>query len=372
VAFVKKRVLADGKKTAYLVRYRAPDGRERSKQFSKRVDADRFANSVETTKAAGTWIDPARGRMTVKSWVAEWQAGRVDLRPSTRARQDGILDGMILPTFGELALVNMEHAAVQAWVNRMTASGLAPATVVKAKQVLGTLLAAAVRDRRLAVNPADGVRLPKVEREEMRCLTPSEVLIVADAIDPRYRAFVFLGAYGGLRLGEMLALRWGRVNLLGRTVVVAENLVEVRGSLLFGEPKTKAARRSVPVPTIVTDALAATTGANPDPDSLVFTSTRGVPLRPGLYRQRVWVPAVKKANLGHVRIHDLRHTAVSMWLASGVGPKEVATRAGHTSVATVLDRYGHLIPGADATGLDVLDQFAADAFRAAKSTRSAR
>jgi integrase len=70
---------------------------------------------------------------------------------------------------------------------------------------------------------------------------------------------------------------------------------------------------------------------------------------------RVWRPATRKADLDGLRIHDLRHIAVALWIAAGAGPKEVATRAGHTSVSFTLDRYGHLYPEADTALRDRLD-----------------
>ena len=74
----------------------------------------------------------------------------------------------------------------------------------------------------------------------------------------------------------------------------------------------------------------------------MFTAPQGGPLRVIAFRARVWRPATRKADLNGLRIHDLRHTAVALWIAAGAGPKEVATRAGHTSVSFTLDRYGHL------------------------------
>jgi hypothetical protein len=73
----------------------------------------------------------------------------------------------------------------------------------------------------------------------------------------------------------------------------------------------------------------------------------GGPLRVTLFRQRFWLPAAKAAGLDGLRIHDLRHTAVALWIAAGANPKEVAARAGHASVSFTLDRYGHLYPEAD-------------------------
>jgi integrase len=81
------------------------------------------------------------------------------------------------------------------------------------------------------------------------------------------------------------------------------------------------------------------------PTDYVFHAPAGGPLRINGFRYRVWRTAVMAAGLTGLRIHDLRHTAVALWIAAGASPKEVAARAGHTSVSFVLDRYGHLFPG---------------------------
>jgi hypothetical protein len=73
------------------------------------------------------------------------------------------------------------------------------------------------------------------------------------------------------------------------------------------------------------------------------------------FRARIWRPATRAAGLHGLRIHDLRHTAVALWIAAGANPKEVAARAGHTSVSFTLDRYGHLYPESDAALRDRLD-----------------
>ena len=124
----------------------------------------------------------------------------------------------------------------------------------------------------------------------------------------------------------------------------------------FGPPKTRAGRRTVPIPRLVAaeleQHLAATAG------DLVFPAPEGGLLRPSLYRRRVWQPATLAADVEGLRIHDLRHTAVSLWIAAGASPKEVAARAGHTSVVTVFDRYGHLLPGHEDQVTDALDVMA--------------
>jgi integrase len=90
-------------------------------------------------------------------------------------------------------------------------------------------------------------------------------------------------------------------------------------------------------------------------NSLGLFAEDGGALRVTLFRRRFWLPAVNAAGLDGLRIHDLRHTAVALWIAAGANPKEVAARAGHASVSFTLDRYGHLYPEADLNLRDRLD-----------------
>lgn len=355
----------------YKVRYRTPDGKDRAQRFDRKVDAQRFAASVETDKARGVFVDPRAGRITFAQWHARWTDATVDLRPSTLARDDSYARNHVLPRFGKRPLASIDHLDVVGWIAELSASGMAPATVHKAHQILAKCLRAAVQARLIPFNPCDGVALPRIERQDMRFLDPQQLAGLAETINPRYRAFVLLGGYGGLRLGEMLGLRRERVDLLRRQVEVAEILVEVRGRITYGPPKTRAGHRSVPLPRVVAEVLT-TQVEGIQPGGLVFTSPEGKPVRASQFRRRVWAPAIKAAGLEPLRIHDLRHSAVALWIAAGASPKEIAVRAGHTSVAVVLDRYGHLLPGTETRVTDALDVMAIDAAQAQASVRPLR
>lgn len=349
VASVTERRLSDGSK-AYLVRFRTSDGKQRSKQFKRRRDADAYANVVEVDRRNGSLIDPRLGWVTISEWWDRWWPTVTDLRPSTKARDEQFFRSHALPVFGDTPIGKLERTALRVWVAEMgspTGSALAPATIHRVVQVLNKSVNAAFEDRLITHNPVAKLPLPRIERREMRFLDTDGVWALTDEIDRRYRAFVLLGAFGGLRLGEMLGRRWSRVDLLRRRVNVAETLVDIRGSLSFGPPKTKAAVRSVPIPSFVCEELSTLADPPIDPDQLVFRSPEGHPVRATLFRRRFWGPAVRKAGLEPLRIHDLRHTAVSLWIAEGASPKHVAVLAGHTSVSVVLDRYGHLYPQQD-------------------------
>lgn len=332
------------------MRFRTADGHQRSKQFKRKREADGYVSLVEVDRMSGALIDPRLGRITVGEWWDQWWPTVTNLRASTRARDAQFYKSHIRPVFAATPLGKLDRTSLRSWLVRLgspSGSDLAPATIHKVVQVLNKTINAAFEDRLIPHNPVAKLPLPKIEHKEMRFLSSDELWQLADSIDPRYRAFVLVGGFGGLRLGELLGLRWARLDLQDQRIRVTETLVDVEGRIHFGPPKTRASIRSVPLPSFVCEALAELRASDGDPDDLVFKSPEGHPIRPALFRRRFWEPAVRRAGLAPLRIHDLRHTAVSLWIADGAHPKQVAALAGHSSVSVVLDRYGHLYPAHD-------------------------
>ena len=194
----------------YRVRFRTPDGKSRSKSFKRRVDAEAFASTVETSKLQGAYVDPRLGKTRFGDWADEFHATRVNLRPSTRARDDSYFRNLILPEFADMSLTRIRPIDVQRWVADLVSAGYAPATVRKAHQLLSATFESAVTSDLIPRSPTQGIRLPRLEREEMRFLSPEEIEQLADAIDPRFRALVLTAGYTGLRIGELLGLKVDR------------------------------------------------------------------------------------------------------------------------------------------------------------------
>ena len=121
---------------------------------------------------------------------------------------------------------------------------------------------------------------------------------------------------------------------------------------MVGPPKTAKSRRTVHVPSLVTDALARACEAS-EHGELIFTADRGGPIRRTNWTRRVWRPAVHAAELEPLRFHDLRHSHVALLMDQGEHPRGIADRLGHSGVRTVLDVSGGLFPGADA---DIADR----------------
>ncbi|MFT5204047.1 MAG: integrase [Candidatus Aldehydirespiratoraceae bacterium] len=334
--------------------YRDPRQRERTKVFKTRKDAERWRSANLADISRGDWHDPRLARRTLADWVDQWWPTTVNLSPSTRVRDQSYVELYVLADLGDDELGRIGQTDIQAWVAALSTRGLAPATVTKAYQLLAKILSAAVDAGLLASSPCRRITLPAKERKEMRFLTAEEVGWLADTIHPRYRALVLIAAYGGLRIGELAGLRPQRVNLLKSTVDIVEIVVEIRGKITTGPPKTKASRRTITLPRSVTAELEAHLREHSSPQR-VFTAPEGGDLRVPSWRRRFWNPAIEEAGLAPLRPHDLRHTAVALWIATGANTLEIARRAGHTSTSFTLDRYGHLFPEADSQLVERLE-----------------
>ena len=165
---------------------------------------------------------------------------------------------------------------------------------------------AAVQAGYLAKSPCDGVRFPRIERVEMRFLEPGEVMALADAMDPRYRAAVLLAAYGGLRAGELFGLRAKRCpSPATDRKHCRDGGRRRRPSLLRStQDSGRPPHRPAP-PRPAADPLAEHLRTyDRQPDDLVFTAPEGGPVQLNVWRQRFWAPAVRDAGLAHLRPHD--------------------------------------------------------------------
>jgi integrase len=355
VASITKIVHESGR-TSWQARWRDPAGEQRSKNFDRRVDAERHLTTVEARKLAGTYIDPRAGRIQLGEFAERTTSGWINRRDSTKARDDSYLTSLVLPTFANMSLGSVQPTDIQQWVARLDADGYAPATLRKAFQLLGRIFSDAVQAGLITRSPCHNITLPRVTGTEKRFLSPDEISQLADSIDRRYRAMVITAAYTGCRFGELAALDVDHYDPQRRTIRIERSLGEVRGHLRFSEPKTPAARRAISIPDWLPDVLAEHLATHPaSPDGLIFTAPEGGPIRRNTFRSRFWLPAVAKSVGPPMRFHDLRHSHVALLIEQGTHPSVIAARLGHTSVKTVLDVYGHLSEGLDRDAADTLD-----------------
>jgi integrase len=323
----------------WRARYRDPNHREHAKHFPRKIDAVRWLASQEVAMNRGEWIDPALAKITVGEWVQRWHAQQVQLKPTTRVRYDVAIRCQILPDWENVALSRVVYSDVSTWVQRLNASGLAPATIRYAHRVLSLALSAAVKDGRIVRNVAEGVPLPRVVRRPKRYLTHAQVATLADAAEP-YQTLIRVLAYSGLRWGEVSALRVQAVDLDRRRLEVDQAHTEVHGKVVVGTTKNHQ-RRSVPIPRFLAAELAEHL-AGKAPGDLVFTSPEGGVLRNTNFRPRFFDPAAERAGISGLTPHELRHTAASLAIKAGANVKVVQQMLGHASAAMTLDVYAGL------------------------------
>lgn len=330
----------------WRARYRDCTGRERSKTFPTKVEADQFLVR-EHAKSIGDFVDTLAGKQLFGDYAVSWQEMQV-FRATTAERFDGDLRRHILPTFELRPLVGVQPRDVQMWARQLSLS-LAPATVEVVYRQLSMIFKSAVRDGILSVSPCREIRLPRIERKQIVPLTGEQVGALAGAVPGHVRALVVCVAGTGLRQGEAFGLTPQHVDFLERTIRVDQQLVSLQGKAPFlAPPKTAASHRTVPVPRLVVDALVDHMATfPPGKDGLLFTNREGTPWRRNRFGE-VWRAAVAHAELPTgTRFHELRHFYASLLLRHGESVKTVQARLGHASALETLNTYGHLWPDAD-------------------------
>jgi integrase len=354
----------------WQARYWDQFGQRHARTFATKADAGRHLASMRVDMERGAWRDPRLAKKTFANWTEEWWPTTAALRPSTRTRYDSLLRTHLLPTFQKRALGAITPLMVRGWHAQLVAAsqepgGLSPNTIAKAYRLLAKIMRDAV-DSGLIVNSPCTIRgAAQDQPKEMKKPSPDDVVILLEHIPDRYRAFVLVAAWCGLRLGETAGLARRHIDLLHRTITVERQLTNVSGHLDFGRPKTDEGIRQVTMPKSVAEALEAHLDrwTAKTQDALVFTAPRGGPLRAEAFRSRVWNPAARAAGLSGLRIHDLRHLAGTEAAATpGATLRDVMARLGHRSPTAAL-RYQHASHERDQLIADHLDDLASEASR---------
>jgi site-specific recombinase XerD len=194
--------------THYRVRYRTPDKRQTDERgFRTKRDAEAWANQLEVDKRRGAYVAPAAGRVQLGEYAREWLKSKHKLKPSTRARYQVVVDGFI-QRHANTALGDISRQLVREWVAALNTT-MAPASVQKTVGVLRQVLAMAVAENRLVVNPVDGVELPAVTSIELRFITLEQLHTLADAAGEHRPLVYVLGMCGLRHTAASLAIQAG-------------------------------------------------------------------------------------------------------------------------------------------------------------------
>ncbi len=368
----------------YRANWREPSGQQKVKTFRTKTEAKRFLAEIDGSLSRGLYVDPCAGRLLFATHAQQWLDSRND-ELTTKARDASIMHTHVLPQWGTWPLSKIDHLSVQKWITEL-GTRRAPATVAEAHRLTSAVLRSAVRNRLIAFNPCEGIRLARrrrqdtadqvISREELR----SKLLPIAP---DSYRAIIATAAGAGLRWGEVAGLRLDALDLKRARLSVIRTIVEIGGHTSFKPyPKSSASRRTLPLPGWLVPIIREHPDRYPGPpEAPIYANTVGKPLRRTLFRSRVWRPVLVRAGMlgsltvindaihaswtnntgatptkesvtereaimhiakscaGGLRFHDLRHSYATWLVDDGVPVNMVQRVMGHERSSTTLDLY---------------------------------
>ena len=342
-------------------------------------DAKRMRKHFDSLSDARSWRADSYGKlrrhemrapsaMTFGEAAALWllgvRAGSIRTRsgdrykPSTirsyelalRGPKDG--KGGLLREFGHLKLSELSLDDVQGYADRLLAAGAEPSTIRNA--IMPVRVICRWRRREVSVNPTLGLSLPAVRHGRVRIADPAEAERLLQALSAADRPLWATALYAGLRRGELMGLRWSDVDLARGVLEVCQAWDPKEHQIVA--PKSAAGSRRVPIAAVLRAFLAPAQLAAPaDSERLVF-GTDGVPFCASSVSERA-LRAWKAAQLQPICLHDCRHTFASLMIAAGVNAKALSTFMGHANISITLDRYGHLMPGAEDEAAGLMDAY---------------
>jgi integrase len=333
--------------------------------FTSRNEARAALRDVVRQASA---TDLASFDVSVGAFLEQWLAAKRTLRPSTVQAYRSHLDLYLVPLLGNIRLRDLRPAHLDE-LYQVIAGGkrgrpLSPTTLRRIHATLRSALASAVRRRFIQDNPAAHVELPPMHRRSADVWTPEQLGKFLDAVaDDRLYALFLLVAMTGLRRGEVIGLRWQDVDLHSGLLRITQQVVELRGQLVVGEPKTRSGVRVVPVDAGTAATLAEHRtkqqhdrrkwGEAWHETGLAFGYEDGRMLRPE-YVTRRFQSLARQAGVPVIRFHGLRHTSASLALAAGVPMRVVSDRLGHSSTGITADLYTHVSPAVAGTAADAI------------------
>lgn len=259
-----------------------------------------------------------------------------------------------LPAFGDRRLCDIQRVQLQRFVIDKFHQGLSWQTAAHLKNSLGKMFGVAVSWNYLEDNPARGVKLPPRQlRRERQFLTPDQVRWLLGVLPEPMKTMVLVAVLSGLRVGEVLALRWKHLDLLRGTIHVRESVYEGR----FSTPKTVSSRRSVPMSRVLKQVLLAHRSRlqRVAPDDLVFATKRGTAFSSKNLHRRVLLPACDTAGVPRVGWHAFRHTHATLLSELGESIKTAQAQLGHSSLQTTLEVYTHAVPETQRAAVERLE-----------------
>ena len=277
------------------------------------------------------------------------------LQLSTQHGYKTVVAKHLLPYWRDWRLRDIGRQDVQQWVADRFRRKLGWQTVRNSWTLLSGILETAVEYGYLSMNPARGVKFPEKELKEAPVLfTAEDFMKLLEQLDEPYRTMARLIALTGLRIGELLAVRWRCLDLEIGTLSVRESVYEGK----FQSPKTRKSRRTMPLgPQIIVWLREHRLRTKrTESDDLLFGNRKGQPLRESKLLRNVLQPAAERAGLGRVTWHQFRHIHSSLLNDLQVPVKIAQEQLGHSSISTTLNIYTHVVDASHRKAIEALER----------------
>jgi len=263
------------------------------------------------------------------------------LKYATQTHYKYMLRGHLIPAFGERRLLDISREAIQAFLAAKLRDGFAWETVHHIRCALSKVLGTAEEWDYISDNPARKTRLPRRDcNPERPVVTPQQVKCLVAALPEPAKSIALLLVLTGLRIGELLALRWKNVNLDNKVLRVTESVYEGH----FDQPKTRRSVRAIPLGQEAVSTLFALRQDVSGPEQLIFATHSGRPLCRRNLLQRQLRPTCKELGLPTITWHALRHCHATLLDAVGAPLGTVQALLGHASPEVTRQIYLHAIP----------------------------
>jgi integrase len=349
--------------------YRNPEGKQKWESgFPNKASARARLNEVLMDINRGEYVEPKT--VTFKEFAENYISSRYSIRGSTSAAYASVIRRHLIPFLGKMKLQEIRLENAQRLVSHLEGK-VSPKTVRNTIMVLTGMLygkksSSALRQGYIRSNPLLGLELPGLLDKQVVPPTAEEVWKLIDTAGEMRspgHGIIYLGAFTGLRRGEILALTFGDIDWFQKEVLINKSLAKFHASdgshkwtWKIGPPKSKRSNRRVALTDNAIQLLYSLKQNSQKLGDLIFRNEAGSTIDPDYFDEHLFKPIKRKAGLEGIRFHHLRHFFASMLIAQGESPKYISDQLGHSSIMVTFDTYGHLFPQAKAEAAQKLEK----------------
>lgn len=367
----------DGKRKKYTKTVNIDGKTEPERQRKAQVELAKMITTINNN----TFVEPSK--LTFNDFIQKWlkEYAEKNLAPKTLFRYKQMLNSRIIPALGHIKLNKLKPIHFVEFYNNLQENGirndkkpggLSPLTIKHHHRLIHTILETAVKWQLLLYNPADKVTPPKVPKKEAKYLEENDIKLLLNAINSlnkenlKYKVAIYITISGGLRLGELMGLKWENINFKKNLIsIVRSNQYLPHKGTFSKSTKNESSERTITLPKEVMVLLKKykiyqnekrlKCGSKWNNTNFIFTQWNGIPMNP--YTVSSWFHKfLIKNNLKKVTFHQLRHTSASILINEGVNIKEVSKRLGHSNASTTLNIYSHVLKSADKVAANAIEK----------------